>query len=442
MASPGFAQPTYFTGQQPAAAHYGPGFHFTGAQASPVPTPPAKPATSEQKLRVDKFIAYLMRVGPDFEAMLREKQQANPEFAFLFGGPDHAYYQWRRWCMQNGWSEEQVEAQLNAFPAASQEAQPPPLKHDTVPTHSQTSSGGSAALSPELEAEFFQFLQNINGSKDTIKNARRWIVKNSASHEARIAELLAAHMQSLQGQSFDRKLHLVYLVSDILHAFLKKREVKTEVDPFCAGLGPHLYAIFDIAFRGHSTEDQDKVVKVVRLWGQRDIYPEVVVRELEAKMKAENHPSPLASSSPLPQQQPPPLSFQQPQQQQPPQHQFAQRPSFPVTPPTSTLHLGPGFIVTLTKDLAPYQPLDPLKVPSHIPPEYITPPDAYTLTRLDKFYAEINEEALRSKSRKSRKSRSRSRSPRKKRDRSRSRSPKRDGGGGRQFAAVPPPKFK
>jgi hypothetical protein len=60
------------------------------------------------------------------------------------------------------------------------------------------------------------------------------------------------------------------------------------------------------------------------------------------------------------------------------------------------MHLGPGFIVTLTKNNpTPYTPLDPLNVPSHIGPEHIKPPSNEMLKALDKLFDEVNRSSKR-----------------------------------------------
>jgi calcium homeostasis ER protein len=38
---------------------------------------------------------------PEFEAKLREKEQGNPKFSFLFGGENSDYYQWKVYCLRN-----------------------------------------------------------------------------------------------------------------------------------------------------------------------------------------------------------------------------------------------------------------------------------------------------------------------------------------------------
>lgn len=49
---------------------------------------------------IDKVVEYLIRT-PDFEAKLREKEQGNPKFSFLFGGENSDYYNWKIYCTRN-----------------------------------------------------------------------------------------------------------------------------------------------------------------------------------------------------------------------------------------------------------------------------------------------------------------------------------------------------
>lgn len=53
---------------------------------------------SDQNLQniIDKLAEFVARNGPEFEQMTKNKQQANPKFAFLFGGEYYGYYQWRK----------------------------------------------------------------------------------------------------------------------------------------------------------------------------------------------------------------------------------------------------------------------------------------------------------------------------------------------------------
>jgi calcium homeostasis ER protein len=49
---------------------------------------------------------YVVRNGPKFEDMLKEKQKDNPKFAFLYEGSKHYdYYKFRIYALKNNLSE-------------------------------------------------------------------------------------------------------------------------------------------------------------------------------------------------------------------------------------------------------------------------------------------------------------------------------------------------
>lgn len=48
----------------------------------------------EERKVIDTLVGFVARNGPDFEASVKTKEASNPKFAFLFGGPYHAYYKW------------------------------------------------------------------------------------------------------------------------------------------------------------------------------------------------------------------------------------------------------------------------------------------------------------------------------------------------------------
>ena len=113
------------------------------------PPPPAvsPPEDSELAQRIDKAVEYAVKNGPQFEAMMREKQQGNAGYSFLNSqGEASGYYRFRLWSslmeasgvaapwgggMQGGGYPPQ-----HGYPQ-----QQPPQPYDTH----QTSDGGSRA---------------------------------------------------------------------------------------------------------------------------------------------------------------------------------------------------------------------------------------------------------------------------------------------------------
>lgn len=44
---------------------------------------------------IDKTAQFVAKNGGLFEEELRRKEQNNPKFSFLFGGPEYQYYVWK-----------------------------------------------------------------------------------------------------------------------------------------------------------------------------------------------------------------------------------------------------------------------------------------------------------------------------------------------------------
>eukprot|EP00271_Cylindrocystis_brebissonii_P016827 TRINITY_DN413_c5_g1_i1.p1 TRINITY_DN413_c5_g1~~TRINITY_DN413_c5_g1_i1.p1 ORF type:complete len:787 (-),score=157.24 TRINITY_DN413_c5_g1_i1:325-2685(-) len=63
------------------------------------PPPPITPAPSDPELlkRIDKLVEYAAKNGPQFEALMKEKQKDNPAYAFLLGGEGYDYYRYSLW---------------------------------------------------------------------------------------------------------------------------------------------------------------------------------------------------------------------------------------------------------------------------------------------------------------------------------------------------------
>lgn len=363
------------------------------------PLPVKPPQNNEVHQRIDKLVEYLYRSGPDFERMIIAKQGQDPLFAFLFqGGADHAYYQWRTYAViQRKWNDEQITTIVDQYmkhghlPApAPPPPPPPPLIGMRLPVPLPASSVASASsvpsaplMPPNLEAEFQRLLDDLSGSKEGIKNGRRWVLDHSES-APRITELISRHMLRLTPSQFEKKLYVIYLLNDILFATLKKRSSVHVMDYFANALLPHLPHIVSHGYVGHAAADQAKLMKILRQWGERDVFPAHAIDKIETDAKnivpATATATPSAAAALLASITTPSTSSS----------------SVTASSLSTLLHLGPGFIVTLTKqhngNMAPYSLLDPLKIPPSLPREYNTPPDRHLLDALDDFYNEIRDE--------------------------------------------------
>ena len=64
------------------------------------PAPPFAPRPTDTALeqRITKLAEFAVKNGPPFVAMIRQKQQGNPEYEFLSSGPGGEYFTWKLYC--------------------------------------------------------------------------------------------------------------------------------------------------------------------------------------------------------------------------------------------------------------------------------------------------------------------------------------------------------
>ena len=213
-----------------------PPFHTPNYDSPSPPAPP--PSDPELQKRIDKLVEYATKNGPEFEVMIREKQQDNPAYSFLFGGEGHAYYRYKLWlstrCPPNppfqgsSMMHPPPNPMMNATVGPPQMHQPPfpPFydhQHPPQPfgVHgrsdfdqpSKSFKGHSGPLPPDVAVELSNVLNTLNGTKESIKGGKTWFMQRSPFASA-LAEALRDRIFSLDDS--DRQLHIIYLANDIL----------------------------------------------------------------------------------------------------------------------------------------------------------------------------------------------------------------------------------
>lgn len=216
--------------------------------------PPPAPAPSDPELqkRIDKLVEYAVKNGPEFEAVVREREQDNPAYGFLFGGEGHNYYRYKLWMATRplmGPFNPQFPAAMpvlhppnpmmspapinapNAAAAGSAHLQQPsfsPFYEQQHPHHSQPMVGHnrpefdqpyrpfkglSRPLPSDVEMEMNGVLNSLTGTKESIKGAKTWFMQR-APFAPGLAEALRDRVLSLDDS--ERQLHIIYLANDIL----------------------------------------------------------------------------------------------------------------------------------------------------------------------------------------------------------------------------------
>jgi hypothetical protein len=200
---------------------------YDSAQPPPMAPPPADP---ELQKRIDKLVEYIAKNGPEFEAIIRDKQHDNPDYAFVFGGEGHAYYRYKLWVTPRSPVAPYPQGSMHMVlpmgpmmrgPLMHQPAYPPFYDpHQQFAAHGhgdyETAArfkGLSGPLPTEVAVELHEVLNNLNGTKESIKGAKSWFMQRLPFAPA-LAEALRDRLFALEDS--ERQLHIIFLVNDIL----------------------------------------------------------------------------------------------------------------------------------------------------------------------------------------------------------------------------------
>uniref|UniRef100_A0A5B7AA58 Putative calcium homeostasis endoplasmic reticulum protein-like isoform X1 n=1 Tax=Davidia involucrata TaxID=16924 RepID=A0A5B7AA58_DAVIN len=307
--------------------------------APPLAAPPSDP---ELEKRIDKLVEYAAKNGPEFEAMIREKQQDNPAYSFLFGGEGHNYYRYKLWLSTRPsggpfnapfpsssipmmhppnplMNPSPLNAPLNASAAAGASAsmlgtpqmhQPPFPSFYEQQQHSQSFVGHgrpdfdqssrsfkglSGPLPSDVAMELNNVLNNLSGTKESIKGAKIWFMQRSPFAPA-LAEALRDRVFAVDDS--ERQLHIIYLANDILFDSLQRRINPHDLDNEALAFKPVLGFMLARIYHNpqNKEENQLRLQKILQFWASKEVYDHDTIRGLENEMNG----GPPSSSFPGP----------------------------------------------------------------------------------------------------------------------------------------------
>ncbi|XP_034702278.1 calcium homeostasis endoplasmic reticulum protein-like isoform X1 [Vitis riparia] len=304
-------------------------FHGPFESGPPPSNPPSDP---ELHKRIDKLVEYAAKNGPEFEVMIREKQQDNPAYSFLFGGEGHNYYRYKLWLstrssggpfnspfppssipMMHSPMNPMMNPSLNAPPAAAAGAsasmlgtpqmhQPPYLpfydqqqqqhqhpqpflghgRPDFDPS-SKSFKGLSGPLPSDVAMELSNVLNNLTGTKESIKGAKIWFMQRSPFAPA-LAEALRDRVFAVDDS--ERQLHIIYLANDILFDSLQRRINPHELDNEALAFKPVLGSMLARIYHNpqNKEENQSRLQKILQFWASKEVYDHDTIYGLEGEM--------------------------------------------------------------------------------------------------------------------------------------------------------------
>ncbi|GAV71153.1 Surp domain-containing protein [Cephalotus follicularis] len=314
-------------------------------QYDSAPTQVAPPSDPELQKRIEKFVEYATKNGPEFEAMVRGKEKDNPAYSFLFGGEGHDYYRYKLWLSTHSpggpfnspfpsssismmhpppnpmMNPSLIASPMNPaaigasasilggphmhqppFPPFYDQKQqhhqhPQPFMLHGRPDYDQPSKsfkGLSGPLPSDVALELSNVLNSLSGTKESIKGAKVWFMQRSPFAPA-LAEALRDRIFSLDDS--ERQLHIIYLANDILFDRINPHDLDNEALAFKSVLGSMLSRIYHNP--QNKEENQSRLQKIIQFWASKEVYDQETIYVLESEMLGgpQSYPGPPKESS-------------------------------------------------------------------------------------------------------------------------------------------------
>ncbi|XP_041086582.1 calcium homeostasis endoplasmic reticulum protein-like isoform X1 [Polyodon spathula] len=284
---------------------------------------PAPPEDQELRNVIDKLAQFVARNGPEFEKMTMEKQKENPKFSFLFGGEFFNYYRYRLAFEQQPHSTrhdcEEYNLEVHCKQQDAPEPQPPlqtmappplaaaspsleeliqqsqwNLQQQEQHLHTLRQEQVSAAIALATEqftqkllletqldmSEFDSLLQPIidTCTKDAISAGKNWMFNNAKTPQH--CELMVGHLRNritVEGAHFELRLHLIYLMNDVLHHCQRKQQ-----RDLLAALQKVVVPIYCTSFLAVEVDKQQKIARLLHLWEKNGYFDEATIQQLQS----------------------------------------------------------------------------------------------------------------------------------------------------------------
>uniref|UniRef100_A0A4W3JYE3 Calcium homeostasis endoplasmic reticulum protein n=1 Tax=Callorhinchus milii TaxID=7868 RepID=A0A4W3JYE3_CALMI len=261
---------------------------------------------SDQELRnvIDKLAQFVARNGPEFEKMTMEKQKENPKFSFLFGGEYYNYYQYKLAIEQQckygscfgfqsildksdsipGQPQLEDLIQQSLWNLQQQE------QHLLMQRQEQITAAIAHAMEQQIQkllsetqldmTEFDSLLQPIidTCTKDAISAGKNWMFNNAKTPQH--CELMSGHLRNritAEGAHFELRLHLIYLINDVLHHCQRK-----QARELLAALQKVVVPIYCTSFLAVEEDKQQKIARLLQLWEKNGYFDESIIQQLQS----------------------------------------------------------------------------------------------------------------------------------------------------------------
>ncbi|KAI6651032.1 Calcium homeostasis endoplasmic reticulum protein [Oopsacas minuta] len=276
-----------------------------------------QPEDTDVRTLIDGFAKFVAKNGLEFENLTKEKHKGNPQFSFLFGGLNYQYYQQK---LNEARMPQRSDQESSLEQISPQQPQDP------------------------LVNEFEQVIKPVIAqcTKDSISAGKSWILSHFQTQDEciRVSQLLLGKTKCLPGMNFYNRLHVVYLINDVLHHCIRKNNQNLR-----RALQQQIPHMFSNCSKGATPDNLKKLTKLVKIWRSQNYFEEGILVSLDfilAQRESELANIPVASDKEPSQQHSLPMNPFPPPQPTDPSLINIQRPPMHQHPPPHNIMPSPG----------------------------------------------------------------------------------------------------
>ncbi|KAJ8928040.1 hypothetical protein NQ314_019452 [Rhamnusium bicolor] len=235
---------------------------------------PQPPQDTELRNIIDKLAQFVARNGPEFEQMTKNKQKGNPKFQFLYGGEYFNYYQYKVTTEQAIFKQQQS----NVVNDQSSSWNTPPPTQNTMEIEQLTKQQDTLReqikqSEQNLTAQHTVLLQQQQAqveqavTKYSISNGKSWFLQHATNKQQAYCIVECLLYKVLQSSTFPQKLHVIYLVNDLLHHSARKN-----ANDLKEALEHVVVPMFCNASIAANDDQRQKLDKLLKLWESKANY--------------------------------------------------------------------------------------------------------------------------------------------------------------------------
>ncbi|RZC38850.1 Surp and/or RRM 1 domain containing protein [Asbolus verrucosus] len=237
---------------------------------------------------IHRTIEFVVREGPEFEAVIMNMESGNPDFSFLtdFQSPAHTYYRWKLYSILNGdpknsWSMKPFRMYKNGSIWIPPTA---PNYKDGMPKELILTSGSDVKLSKAQTDRLIYLIKSLTIAKGSIAEVMVFVL----NHVTAINDAMDILVDSFKNPSTNpvKKVARLYLLSDLLYN-CKNKQIRIDkfTDPNCE-IHFEIFKQFYNTYKGlNYPQDRNclktKILMVLRAWVFHNFYDVKFITKLE-----------------------------------------------------------------------------------------------------------------------------------------------------------------